>query len=114
MTITLSVHQQSSPPRSLYIGDTRSGDIWKSLEYKKIISGYTKQGTLLKLFLASLKNNQIQKGIVINSICFSFEYGLKEEGVSYCYLAAIGDQRGNIYILDFVKNKQVLADVGIG
>ncbi|KAJ3323251.1 TBC1 domain member 31 [Boothiomyces sp. JEL0866] len=108
MTITLSVHQPSNPPRTLYIGDTRTGDIWKSLEYKKIISGYTKQGTLLKLFLASLKHNQIQKGIVINCICFSFEYGLKEEGVSYCYLAAIGDQRGNIYILDFVKNKQDL------
>ncbi|KAJ3273343.1 TBC1 domain member 31 [Terramyces sp. JEL0728] len=61
MTITLSVHQPSNPPRSVYIGDTRTGDIWKSLEYKKIISGYTKQGTLLKLFLASLKHNQVQK-----------------------------------------------------
>jgi hypothetical protein len=44
MTITVEAVNQGTPPRMLYIGDARSGDIWKSLEWKKIMAGYVKKG----------------------------------------------------------------------
>jgi hypothetical protein len=44
MTITLESLQPGLPPRALYIGDLKSGEIWKSLEWKKIMAGYVKKG----------------------------------------------------------------------
>jgi hypothetical protein len=46
MTITVEAVNQGNPPRVLYIGDARSGDIWKSLEWKKIMAGYVKKGSV--------------------------------------------------------------------
>jgi hypothetical protein len=44
MVIHLETVQPGLSPRSVYIGDSKSGDIWKSLEWKKIMSGYLTKG----------------------------------------------------------------------
>jgi hypothetical protein len=124
MTIVVEAVKQGNPPRSLYIGDARNGEIWKSLEWKKIMAGYVKKGfvyfnnsTILKIYDSALPTKQapVSRTIAISSVCFSREMAVvapvlegldvKKDPVSYCFVMAIADQRGNIYVLDFVKNK---------
>jgi hypothetical protein len=44
MTVILEATQREKLQRELYIGDSRSGEIWMSLEWKKIMAGYIKKG----------------------------------------------------------------------
>jgi hypothetical protein len=38
------VQQQGQSPRSVFIGDLKQGELWKGLEWKKIMSGWVKKG----------------------------------------------------------------------
>lgn len=117
MVVLLQGANQGMQSRALYIGDARSGEIWKSLEWKKIMSGYVKKGTILKIYDSAQPTNHtgISRQISVGAICFSRELSVaapiidgisdKQEHVSYSFAMGIVDQRGNIYILDFVKNK---------
>lgn len=117
MTISKIGQSNKVKLRSLYIGDAKSGEIWKPIEWKKIMAGYVKKGSLLNLYIATPPSNNslIQRTITIGAFCYSRELsatipileGLesKKDFVSYSYALAIADQRGNIYVLDFIKNK---------
>ncbi len=73
--------------------------------------------TLLKIFDAAppTRQNPLSRTVVVSAVCFSRELanvtpvafdGLNtKEIVSYNFVMALSDQKGNIYALDFVKNK---------
>jgi hypothetical protein len=64
------------------------------------------------------KHTQVSRTISVSAVCFSREMALPiqpSEGqrnriadVSYAFVMAIGDQKGSVYVLDFVKNKYVI------
>lgn len=119
MGITIESNGPVVPARSLFIADVREGDIWKSLEWKKVMSGYLNGKTLLRIHNSSQKINKsisvsCGKKIVI-LVCFSKEMALPNPNILlkqpdassllFAYVMAVTDQRGHVYIFDFSKNK---------
>lgn len=121
MVIQVASHNNALP-RSLFIGDLKSGAVWKPLDWKKIMSGFSRKGTLLRVYDATASNtSRIQRTMAINCICFSKEMAVVSPvlehtptQVSYAYVLALSDQRGYIYIFDFVKNKYRFLTVDFG
>jgi WD40 repeat protein len=114
--------KQSSISRSLFIGDSRNGQIWKNLDWKKVMSGYLRSKTLLRIYDAAPPTPGsllTHRTIAIGCICFSKEMAQvqtleAQPSVSYAYVMALSDQRGHVYIFDFVKNKYwILARTGV-
>jgi hypothetical protein len=101
------------PEKSLFIGDSRSGKVWKQIEWKKIMSGFNRKGTLLRIYdAAPSATSSVQRTVPIGSICFSREMAVvppvlesPNAAVSYAYVMAVSDERGHLYVFDFVKNK---------
>ncbi|KAI8915528.1 hypothetical protein BC831DRAFT_432109 [Entophlyctis helioformis] len=119
--------------RTVLIADARTGQIWRPLEWKKIMAGYTRKGTLLKLCNSSKQTEYalqpgfgsaiprgsgtgFEKNVPFACICFSREmanpssvepFDAKPPGppVFYSYVMCAADQRGHIYATDFVRNR---------
>ncbi|KAI8905481.1 WD40-repeat-containing domain protein [Gorgonomyces haynaldii] len=108
MVIRLEPTTPGQAPRSVYIGDSRKGTIWRNIEYKKILSGHSKKGTLLKIYdTTQPRNNYVDRPIALGCVCFSKEVAGVPlvNNVSYSYSLALTDERGHIYGFDFVKNE---------
>ncbi|KAJ3209747.1 TBC1 domain member 31 [Dinochytrium kinnereticum] len=113
---------QTQPPRTVYVGDSKTGPIWKLPEWRKIVGGVVNAGTLLKVFNASpsaarsafSENTQpFIRPIPFTCVAMSREMvasqGAADAKVSidgsYSFVLASSDQRGHLFALDFPKNK---------
>lgn len=112
--------------RTVFMGDVKGGDLWKPVEYRKIIQSHARNGTLLKLYdAAAPKNQKPIKGVSWSVVAFGSEasaYSLpdaekiivgKIKG-SYAFPMALGDERGHVYCIDFMRNRfWVVARTGV-
>jgi hypothetical protein len=113
--------------RTAFLGDAKGGDLWKPVEYRKIIQSHARNGTLLKLYdAAAPKNQKPIKGVAWSTVAFGAEcapYSLpdadkvitgKIRKSTYAFPMALGDERGHVYCLDFLRNRfWVVARTGV-
>ncbi|TPX40312.1 hypothetical protein SeMB42_g04226 [Synchytrium endobioticum] len=105
----------SPPSRTVFINDGRSGAIWTSLHWRRILAGHFRSAPLLRTVNAiySQAANAISRPIPFTCVCFSSETARSNHpselhlAAFSCLMAAV-DQRGFIYIMDFLKNKWTL------
>ncbi|KAI8850295.1 hypothetical protein BC829DRAFT_389720 [Chytridium lagenaria] len=101
------------PPRTVYVGDTRTGPIWKLPEWRKIVGGVVTSGTLLKRFS---ETSQTFHSTHTFYLCCDEQGDGCNVGrggpdakvnidTSYSFVLAAADQRGHLFALDFPKNK---------
>ena len=108
------------------MGDVKGGDLWKPVEYRKIIQSHSRNGTLLKLLDTAIpKAGKAGKGVSWSVIAFGSEnaaYSLPDADKiitgrvkgTYNFPMAMGDERGHVYCLDFMRNRfWVVARTGV-
>jgi hypothetical protein len=42
--LRLEISNAGHAPRTVFIGDIKQGELWKGLEWKKVMSGWVKKG----------------------------------------------------------------------
>jgi len=109
--------------RTAFLGDNKTGDLWKPVEYRKIIQSHARNGTLLKLYDAATNKNQIIKQVSWSALAFGCESHSKDaesiitgkiKSCSYSFPMALGDERGHVYCIDFMRNRfWVVARTGV-
>ncbi|TPX37151.1 hypothetical protein SmJEL517_g01058 [Synchytrium microbalum] len=110
------------PSRTVFTNDARNGPIWTSLTWRRILAGEINTGPLLRTINAvySSVSNSTSRPIPFTCVCFSRETAIQKQptaelnlGAFSCLMAAI-DQRGFIYVMDFLKNKwSLVARTGV-
>ncbi|TPX59801.1 hypothetical protein PhCBS80983_g02246 [Powellomyces hirtus] len=102
-----------TPPRTLFVGDRRSGPVWTTSEWRNVLAGVNRKGSILRVH--NELSPQLRKGtvaprnIVFTRVCFSKEMRVPSEKTrkhtAYAIVMAAVDQRGGIFVFDFMKNK---------
>ncbi|KAL2919956.1 hypothetical protein HK105_200022 [Polyrhizophydium stewartii] len=127
-----AVASASAASRTLLLGDSRSGQIWRPLEWKKVMAGYTRRGTLLRICNSSKGTGTESRGVPapLRSVpfaCVAFSREMAaippepepqqshaDPPAFYSYVLCASDQRGHIFAADFVQNRfWVVARTGV-
>ncbi|RKO83636.1 WD40-repeat-containing domain protein [Blyttiomyces helicus] len=78
--LKLEQHPGTGPPRSVFVGEAKSGPIWKSSEWRRIVGGIFTKGTLLRVCDSSAivrrptaAEPTARRTVAISCFCFSHE-----------------------------------------
>ncbi|KAJ3027429.1 UNVERIFIED_CONTAM: TBC1 domain member 31 [Siphonaria sp. JEL0065] len=116
-----------SAPRTAYVGDIKSGDLWKLSEWRKIVTGKGSKGSLLRIFNATPSSNSKASSSFVRPVPFSCLASSKEMPFgnikttlnsseilnnstdsfdsSFAFVVCAVDQRGHLFAFDVCKNK---------
>ncbi|KAI9331208.1 hypothetical protein BDR26DRAFT_683408 [Obelidium mucronatum] len=116
----------ANAPRTAFVGDSKSGDLWKLSEWRKMVTGKGSKGTLLRIYNAS-PSNSLSPDAFIRPVPFScvassreMPFGNIKTAInsntetlnandtfesSFAFVICAVDQRGHLFCFDVCKNK---------
>ncbi|KAJ3008178.1 TBC1 domain member 31, partial [Thoreauomyces humboldtii] len=119
---TTARQRTQQPPRSVFVGDVRSGPVWRTHDWNTVLKGAVGTGSILRVNNETVpeirKKTAAHRKVSFTRVCFSRELAsesnAKPPRTSYAVVMAAVDQRGAIYAFDFQKNKfWIVAKSGI-
>ncbi|KAJ3407502.1 TBC1 domain member 31 [Chytriomyces hyalinus] len=113
----------SLPPRTLFVGESKTADLWRVSEWRKIVAGMVSAGSLLRVLnAASVDGTHVVRPVPFTCVASSAEMPINvninttsnlPQSASadssfnpiFAYVLAAVDQRGHVFAFDIPKNK---------